>query len=132
MIQKMPTDKQICKACKEIAKAIPRIERSITGLRKQYDNAKNPDPILRQQFKDGIMRQIEWESAHLQGLKEAYKAILGVEYGSEQTHEAYKPTMDEYVFCTLNQRGIEKVQYEDIESKDGRPYVRLYWTEKIE
>ena len=132
MIQKMPTDNSVCKICKDIALAIPRLEGIIAGAQKQHDNAKNPDPVLRKQFKDGMQDQIAWHSAHLQGLKEAYKAILGVEYGSEQTHEVYKPSMNEYVFCTLHQRGITKVRYEDIEPRNGSPYVRIHWTEKIE
>ena len=121
MIQKMPTDHSVCKICKDIALAIPRLEGIIAGAQRQHDNAKDPDPVKLKMCKDGMQEQIAWHSAHLQGLKEAYKAILGVEYGSKQTHVAYKPSMNEYVFCTLHQRGITKVSYEDIEPRNDSP-----------
>lgn len=68
----------------------------------------------------------------MQDRKDAYKAILGVEYSSEQTHEVYKHDMNKYLFCTLYQRGITKVEYEDIEPRDDKAYARIYWTEKID
>lgn len=132
MIQKMPTDNRVCKICKELANTIPSYEKRIAAMQKQYDTATDPDPVELKKFKDSIMKQIVWESSHLQGMKEAYKAILGVEYGSEQFHDVYKPSMSEYLNCTLYRRGITKIEYEDIGSKNGRPYVRIYWTEKIE
>lgn len=132
MIQKMPTDNRICKALKEIAKAIPAYEKMIATTIKRRDNATDSDPIELQKRKEALTALINWNASHLQGMKEAYKAILGVEYGSEQSHDVYKPSLDNYLSCTLYRRGITKVEYEDIESKNGRPYVRIYWTEKIE
>lgn len=131
MIQKMPTSSHVCKVCKELAKAIPILEKQLISARHQYDTATDPDPVKLAQWKKCALEQIEWESSHLQGMKTAYKNILGVEYGSEQTHEVYKPSMDKYLNCTLYRRGITKIEYEDIEPKNGKPYVRIYWTEKI-
>lgn len=132
MIQKMPTDNRVCKALKELAKAIPSYEKMIATAIKRRDNATDSDPIELQRRKEALTALISWNSSHLQGMKEAYKAILGIEYGSKQSHEIYKPSMDDYLSSTLYRRGITKIQYEDIEPKDGRPYVRIYWTEKIE
>lgn len=132
MIQKMPTDNRICKALKEIAKAIPAYEKIIATAIKRRDNATDSDPIELQKRKEALTALIEWNSTHLQGMKEAYKAILGVEYGSEQSHEVYKPSLKDYLSCTLYRRGIMNVEYENIEPRNGEEYVRIYWTEKIE
>lgn len=132
MIKKMPTDNRICKALKELAKAIPSYGKMVADMQRRYETATDPDPVELKKRKAALATQIAWNSSHLQGMKEAYKAILGVEYGSKQSHEVYKPSMNDYLNCTLYRRGITKVEYEDIEPKDGRPYVRIYWTEKIE
>ena len=132
MIQKMPTDNRICKALKEIAKAIPTYEKMIANAIKRRDNIADSNPTELQKRKEALTALINWNSSHLQGMKEAYKAILGVEYGSEQTHEVRKSSMKDYLSSTLYRRGIMKVEYEDIEPRNGEEYVRIYWTEKIE
>lgn len=132
MIQKMPTYSYICKICKDIAQTIPKLEKMIASTEQQRDNCRNTDPVEKKRFQDGLQKQIDWNYAHLHGLKNAYKSILGVEYGSEQTHEIYKSSMKDYLSSTLYRRGIMKVEYEDIEPRNGEKYVRIYWTEKIE
>ena len=132
MIQKMPTDNRICKALKEIAKAIPTYEKMIANAIKRRDNIADSNPTELQKRKEALTALINWNSSHLQGMKEAYKAILGVEYGSEQSHEVCKSSMKDYLSSTLYRRGIMKVEYEDIEPRNGEEYVRIYWTEKIE
>lgn len=132
MIQKMPTDNNICKLCKDIAAAIPKMEQTIDKLQQKYDKAVSRPSASRKVSADELQAQLDEYTHYLQSLQIGYKAILGVAYGSEQTHEAYKPQMKEYVCATLYRRGIMKVEYEDIEPKNGKEYVRLHWTEKLE
>lgn len=90
---------------------------------------RNANPIRLKEAQDGIQYQIDLYSKYLQGLKEAYKSILGVEYGSMQTHKVYKATMNDYLSSTLYRRGITKVEYEEDASCDD--WVTLYWQEVI-
>lgn len=130
MIQKMPTYNGICKTCKLIATTIPKVERMINSLKHQKATMKNADPIILKEAQDGIQYQMDLDSKYLQGLKEAYKSILGVEYGSTQTHETPKSSMDELVSCTLWRRGITGITYSDSKTRDG--WVVLQWKEVVE
>lgn len=131
MIQKMPTYNPICAVCKQIAQTIPKVERIINSLKHQKATMRDADPIRLKEGQEGIQYLMDLDSKYLQGLKEAYKSILGVEYGSMQTHETPRSSMDEYVSCTLLRRGITDIEYEDIEPRNGVPYVRLYWKEHV-
>ena len=127
MIQKMPTDNYICDVCADIAKVIPKLEKKRDDLAKKVERHR-----ISAKKREEAEHRLEWQEHRLQDMKDAYKAILGVEYGSEQTHEVYKYDMNKYLFCTLYQRGITKVEYEDIEPRDDKAYARIYWTEKID
>ena len=105
MIQKMPTDNNICKLCKDIAGTIPKMEEMIVKLQRKYERAIGKLSASQKMSADELQAQIDEYTHYLQSLQAGYTAILGVEYGSEQTHEAYKPQMKEYVFCTLHRRG---------------------------
>lgn len=127
----MPTDNNICKLCKDIAKTIPKMEETLAKLERKYNRAVGKGSASMKGSAENLQAQIDEYTHYLQSLQVGYKAILGVAYGSEQTHEAYKPQLKEYVSCTLYRRGIMKVEYEDIEPKNGQEYVRLYWKEEV-
>ncbi len=47
-----------------------------------------------------------WYDAHLQGIKDGYKAVLGVEYGAKQAYEMRKAFVEDYIEWTLYRRGM--------------------------
>lgn len=131
MIQKLPTDKNICRICKSIAKAMPAMLIRIRSINKQIGEAASLDPKSRKFYTDGLRDYINcWYGPHLQGLREAYKAILGVEYGSKQLEDVSMDAVEKYIDA-LHRRGISMVAFREIEPRDGKPYVRLCWIERV-
>ena len=131
MIQKMPTDKDTCKICRRTAQAIIHLEWLIDSIARQSANADDPDPILLKKFRDGLAKLSDWYALHLEGMRQAQRIILGVEYGSKQMQEVSKEHAENYIKNSLQLRGIMDVKGEDIEPRDGAEYVRLSWTEKV-
>lgn len=132
MKMKMCRETPICKICKAIGQAIDVYEARIPHVQKQHDNPSSKSSRIRKMAQESLKRDIERYKFHLQGLKNSYKEILGVEYGSTQTYDTPKEGMNEFLACTLYRRGITNVTYENIEPRNGEEYVRLHWVEKIE
>ena len=131
MIQKLPTDKNICRICKSVAKAIPVMLTRIQSIKNQIGGGATLDPKSRKVHREALMCYIDnWYGPHLKGLRATYQAILGVEYGSKQLQDVSKDTMDKYIDA-LRRRGIDMVAFREIEPRDGEPYVRLCWIERV-
>lgn len=131
MRYKMCYDAVICRTAKQIGTAINHLVEFIPLTQMQKDGFTNPDPDEVVRFKKALQERIDESKHYLEALESAYSNLLGVEYESEQTYEVEKAEMKHLLDCTLYTRGIMKVEYEDIEPRNGVPYVRLYWKEHV-
>lgn len=130
MEYKTTLDYTTCKTCKALGLAINYYKEAIPSRKKQQKNLSNPDPALVEMAKKSLQKDIDEHEHFLQTFLSAYKEALGVEYGSEQTCDILKEEMQSFLRATLYSRGIETVEYADIESRKG--WVRLFWKEIVE
>ena len=121
----------INKICKMMGEEIVHLQEKRDLIQWQLDHFRNDDPYWYEIGVRSLTEDINECNRVIQELQVAYKGIIGNEYGIEATAEIYKDCMQD--FCgQLYERGIEGVEYEDIEpSKDGDPRVKMYWTEFV-
>lgn len=131
MEYKMCYDAIICRVLKNIGEGINHLKEHIPAIQGQKDRFTNSDPDEVVRFKNALQEDIDESNHYLTELESAYLNLLGVEYESEQTYEVEKAEMKNLLDCTLYRRGIMEVEYEDIEPRNGVPYVRLYWREHV-
>lgn len=131
MEYKMCYDGIVCGTSKNIGEAINHLKEKIRVVQKQKDVFTHPDPERVKNSNKSLQCSIDDSKHYLEVLEAAYSNLLGVEYESEQTYEVSKEGMKSLLDCTLYRRGIMEVEYEDIEPRNGIPYVRLYWKEHV-
>lgn len=131
MEYKMCYDPIICGVVKNIGEGTNHLKEKIVLVQAQKDRFTNPDLDEVIRFKNALQEDIDNSKHYLEVLESAYSNLLGVEYESEQTYEVSKEGMKSLLDCTLYRRGIMEVEYEDIEPRNGVPYVRLYWKEHV-
>ena len=121
----------INKICKMMGAEILHLQEKRDLIQWQLDRFHNDDPYWHEIGVRSLTEEINECNRVIKELKSAYKGIVGNEYGVEATAEIHKDCMQDFCW-ELHTRGIEGVEYEDIEpSKDGDARVKMYWTEFV-
>lgn len=131
MEYKMCCDGIVGKSAKAMGETINHLKEYLPLVQLQMDNISASTPDEKKLIENDLLYKQESSNHYLKVLESAYFNLLGVEYESEQTYEVSKDGMKSLLDCTLYRRGIMEVEYEDIEPRNGVPYVRLYWREHV-
>ena len=120
----------VSKICKSIGKEIVVLKKKKELLLFQLSKFKGKDPYWHEIGTSSLQNDIDECDRVTEILVKTYNDITEFQYGEESTFECTKDFMNQY--CTnLYERGIENVEYEDIEEQNGEEMVRLYWEEMV-